>query len=129
MADVKRIEGLEPWVSVVVDRFSTKNLVTKFPGYSKAYILSLLRVFHREFGEWPTPIQIAQIVGYRNSNKAYIHLRGLEDEGYIRLDETRRRVVEIIKEPYIVPRPDYAMERINGVYRPFLPEASPEGMS
>lgn len=114
-------KSLNGWVLEMVN--ATRNKKTKnvmLAGYTKAYVLAFLRVFHRQFNEWPTPSEIRVVFNYSQANKVRELLRALEDEGYIKLDEARLRVVEILKEPYITNRPQFIKEeRLLEYYRRF----------
>lgn len=123
---------LEPWVvemsNATVGKGATGSKKRFFSGYITAFILSFLGVFHRKFGEFPTTQQIRDVFAYSQDNKPRAQLRRLEDEGYIRLDATRCHVVEILKAPYVTPRPDFFNEVLNGYYRRFgISPTSSEG--
>lgn len=118
---------LAPWVVEASNAAISKNCKRKFSGYIPAFILSFLGVFHRTYGVFPTVQQIQQVFAYSQPNKPRAQIRRLEDEGYVQLDESRCFVVAILKAPYIVPRPDFAKEKLNGYYRRFgVPSESEE---
>ena len=112
-------EPLGEWVIEATRRHRARNNTTKFPGYIKAYILAFLRVFHDKYQWFPTTKQIRIVFGYSQTNKPLQQLRELEDEGYVKLDARRCVVLEILREPYFVPRPDFAKEKINDYCRYF----------
>lgn len=115
---------LPPWVLEFTRAHTSKNFRSKFPGYVKAYIVAFLHVYQREFGEWPTYQDVKRVFNYSQINKPMNALRELEDEGYVKLDETRCRIVDVFKEAYYVPRPAFAKEKINDYLRHLSSEKS-----
>lgn len=117
---------MDPWVLDYIKAYLSGSRKTLYAGYSKAYALAIVKHLHEEKGIWAGSGELMQIMNYSQHRAPLALLRQLEDEGYLRLDEARRRPVEILRYPYFVPRPEFVKERINelrhfGIHPP--PEA------
>lgn len=77
--------------------------------YAPAYLLTAAKVYFEEFGEYPTRRVLADILGLSPGHKIRDRYKHLERLGYLRLKDGE--IDEILRFPYVVPRPDSLMRK------------------
>ena len=103
-------DGHGPWIVEAMEKTENRFGVgcsPKLAHYSKAYALSVAMHFHQKFGRYPDSEELREILGYTQVHKPRILFYKLEEEGYVRCQRKPNfAILEILKHPYFVPRPE-----------------------